>query len=125
MLGGLEQSILTLKNDLGAEVWNKTAVVAMTEFGRTARENGTVGTDHGTAGLMLLAGGAIRGGRGYGQWPGVDEAALYDRRDLMPTGDVRAPAAWIMRGLTGLDRSTFESHVFPGLDLGQDPGILL
>ncbi len=125
VLGGLEQTILTLKNDLGAQVWGKTAVVAMTEFGRTARENGTTGTDHGTAGLMVMAGGAIRGGRVYGQWPGVDEGSLYDRRDLMPTGDVRAPAAWIMRGLTGLDPSTLESQVFPGLQLDQDPGFLL
>lgn len=125
VLGGLEQTILTLRQDLGAEVWGKTAVVAMTEFGRTARENGTVGTDHGTAGLMLLAGGAIRGGRVYGQWPGVSEAALYDRRDLMPTGDVRAAAGWLMRGMMGLDRSTLEDHVFPGLDLGSDPGLLL
>ncbi len=125
VLSGLEQTILTLKNDLGPQVWGKTAVVAMTEFGRTARENGTGGTDHGTAGLMVMAGGAIRGGRIYGQWPGVDEASLYDRRDLMPTGDVRAPAAWLMRGLTGLDPSTLEGQVFPGLELGEDPGFLL
>ena len=96
----------------------------MTEFGRTARENGTGGTDHGTAGLMMLAGGAIRGGRVYGQWPGLGEGALYQDRDLMPTADVRAPVGWILQGLTGLDRRAIETAVFPGLDMGRDPGIL-
>ena len=117
-LGQLSETILQLKQGVGPNIWDKTAVIAMTEFGRTARENGTGGTDHGTAGLMMMAGGAIRGGHVYGGWPGVEEAALYQRRDLMPTGDVRAAAAWIMRGLTGLDVATLEGHVFPGLDMG-------
>ena len=125
VLDRLSQTVLTLKDKLGADIWGKTAVVAMTEFGRTARENGTSGTDHGTAGLMMLSGGAIRGGKIYGTWPGVDEAALYDRRDLMPTGDVRAPAAWLMRAMTGGGRSVLEGDVFPGLELGEDPGLLL
>ena len=60
------------------------------KFGRTARENGSGGTDHGTGGAMLYAGGALRGGRVLGDWPGLD--ALYDDRDLMPTRDVRGPA---------------------------------
>lgn len=124
-LNALSQTILTLQQDLGAQVWGKTAVVAMTEFGRTARENGTGGTDHGTGGLMVLSGGAIRGGKVYGQWPGLDEAALFDRRDLMPTGDVRAPAAWILRAMTGVDRSILQRDVFPGLALGEDPNLLL
>lgn len=123
-LGRLSDTILTLQSGLGPEVWGKTAVVAMTEFGRTVRINGTGGTDHGTGGAMVLAGGAIRGGRVLGEWPGLDEAALYDRRDLMPTGDVRAPAAWLMRGLAGLDRAALEQVVFPGLDMGDDPGWL-
>jgi uncharacterized protein (DUF1501 family) len=123
-LGRLSETILTLRDGLGAD-WQKTAVVAMTEFGRTVRENGTKGTDHGTGGAMVLAGGAIRGGRVMGVWPGLAEADLYDRRDLMPTGDVRAPAAWLMRGMVGLDRATLERTVFPGLDMGSDPALLL
>ncbi len=123
-LGRLADTILTLKNDLGAEVWGKTAVVALTEFGRTAYENGTGGTDHGTAGLMVMAGGAIRGGRVYGRWPGLGSADLYQERDLMPTGDVRAPVAWIMRGLTGIDESALERDVFPGLDMGGEMHLL-
>ncbi|MGR3759976.1 DUF1501 domain-containing protein [Roseobacteraceae bacterium NS-SX3] len=120
----LADTLLALRAGVGAEVWGKTAVVAMTEFGRTVRENGTGGTDHGTGGAMVLAGGAIRGGKVYGQWPGLAEADLYERRDLMPTGDVRAPAAWIMRGLAGLGRGQLEEAVFPGLRMGRDPGFL-
>ena len=120
----LARTILTLRARTGTQVWNKTAVVAVTEFGRTARENGTKGTDHGTGGTMLMAGGAIRGGRVYGDWPGLDEADLYNRRDLMPTRDIRAPIGWLMHGLTGLSRSEIEATVFPGLDMGSDPRIL-
>lgn len=124
LLKRLSEVILTLKDGLGP-VWNKTAVVAMTEFGRTAAINGSKGTDHGTGGAMILAGGAIRGGRVYGNWPGLGEADLYDRRDLMPTADVRSYAGWAIRGLTGMSGSMIENTVFPGLDLGVDPGILL
>jgi uncharacterized protein (DUF1501 family) len=74
---------------------------------------------------MLMAGGAIRGGRVFGIWPGIGESDLYAGRDLMPTADVRAYAAWAMRGLYGLDRDTLERTVFPGLDIGADPGLIL
>jgi len=124
VLGRLSEVILTLKQGLGP-VWAKTTVLAVTEFGRTARENGSSGTDHGTGGALLYAGGAVRGGQVLGRWPGVAEADLYDRRDLMPTADVRAYAAWVMRGAFGIDRAALEGTVFPGLDLGEDPGLLL
>ncbi len=124
-LSRLSDVVLTLREDLSGPVWSKTAVIAMTEFGRTVRENGTRGTDHGTGGLMLLAGGAVRGGRVHGRWPGLAETDLYAGRDLMPTRDVRAHAAWILRGLTGLPVSTLEQAVFPGLEMGADPGLLL
>ncbi|MGJ8547128.1 MAG: DUF1501 domain-containing protein [Sulfitobacter sp.] len=124
-LGQLSQTLLTLRDTMGAGVWGKTAVVVMTEFGRTARENGTQGTDHGTGGLMVMAGGAIRGGQIHGTWPGLSEADLFERRDLMPTRDVRAPAAWIMQALTGLDRATLENVVFPGMEMGSDPKLML
>lgn len=123
-LAELAATILQLKARLGP-VWGQTTVLAMTEFGRTARENGSGGTDHGTGGAMLVAGGAVRGGRVYGRWPGLDEGALDQGRDLMPTADVRAYAAWAMRGLYGLDRGVLERAVFPGLDMGDDPGLLL
>lgn len=122
-LAGLERLLLRLRAGMAGD-WDRTLVLTMTEFGRTVAENGTRGTDHGTGGAMILAGGALRGGRVYGRWPGLDEAALYDRRDLMPTSDVRAWAAWAMRGLYGLDRGVLEGAVFPGLDMGGDPGLL-
>ncbi len=130
-IGGLQRplrtlatAILRLRDGLGP-AWSQTTVLAMTEFGRTVHQNGSQGTDHGTGGAMLLAGGAVRGGRVYGDWPGLDEADLFDRRDLMPTRDVRAYAAWAMRGLFGIERSALESHIYPELDMGSDPSILL
>ncbi|MBE1284240.1 MAG: DUF1501 domain-containing protein [Rhodobacteraceae bacterium] len=123
-LGQLTETILTLEKGLGPKVWSKTAIVAMTEFGRTVRENGTAGTDHGTGGAMVLAGGAVRGGRVHGRWPGLSEADLYARRDLMPTADLRAQTAWILAGLTGLDRHVLETVVFPGMQMESDPALL-
>jgi uncharacterized protein (DUF1501 family) len=120
----LQATILALKAGLGP-VWAQTTVMAITEFGRTARENGSRGTDHGTGGAMLVAGGAVRGGQVLGKWPGLADSDLYDARDLMPTADVRAYAGWAMRGLFGVDRAVVEGSVFPGLDLGGDPGMLL
>ncbi|MGR3636121.1 MAG: DUF1501 domain-containing protein [Shimia sp.] len=120
----LVDTLLTLHTRMGAAAWQRTTVVAMTEFGRTAAENGTKGTDHGTGGAMVLAGGALRKSGVYGQWPGMDEAALYKRRDLMPTDDVRRWAAWALRSSFGLERSLLETEVFPGIDLGADPRLL-
>lgn len=123
-LGRLSQTILTLRAGLGPD-WEKTAVLCVTEFGRTARQNGTFGTDHGTGGAMIYAGGALKGGQAVGAWPGLAEADLYDRRDLMPMADVRAMAAWVMRGLFGLDKTALTNTVFPNLDMGDDPGLVL
>lgn len=122
-LGQLSAAILALKDGLGP-VWGQTAVVCVTEFGRTARENGTGGTDHGTGGAMLFAGGALRGGQVMADWPGLADAALYAERDLMPTRDLRAHVAWVMRGLYGLPRDVLEGAVFPGLDMGSDTGLV-
>lgn len=122
-LSRLQTTLLTLHDRLGP-VWDRTAVLALTEFGRTVRVNGTGGTDHGTGGAMLIAGGALRGGRVHGRWPGLSEAALYEGRDLMPTRDLRAHAAWVLHALAGLSRSDLEGVVFPGLDMGGNPGLL-
>lgn len=122
-LDRLQRSILTLQEGLGAN-WGRTLVLAMTEFGRTVAENGSGGTDHGTGGAMLMAGGALRAAKVFGRWPGLAEAALYRRRDLMPTDDVRRYAAWALRGLYGAERGLLEETVFPGLGLGDDPGLV-
>jgi uncharacterized protein (DUF1501 family) len=118
----LADVIVTLRDDLGP-VWGQTAVLCVTEFGRTVRENGTFGTDHGTGGALLYAGGALKGGQVAGDWPGL--ADLYADRDLLPTRDVRAHAAWVMKVLMGLNDDVLAGAVFPGLDLGPAPGILL
>jgi len=122
-LGELTEAILVLKEGLGTH-WGRTCVMAITEFGRTVRENGSKGTDHGTGGVALFAGGAIRGGSVMGRWPGLGQGDLYEDRDLMPVGDVRALAGWALRGLFGLERTALETEIFPGLDLGGDPRLL-
>ncbi|MFD2174407.1 DUF1501 domain-containing protein [Rhodobacter lacus] len=119
----LSAMIGALKAGLGP-VWHETLVLAMTEFGRTARQNGSRGTDHGTGGAMVMAGGALKGAKVHGRWPGLDDAALYAGRDLMPTADIRAYAGWALAGLFGASRSTIEGAVFPGLEMGADPGFL-
>ncbi|MFX0540688.1 DUF1501 domain-containing protein [Roseovarius sp. S4756] len=121
----LASAITALETGLGPAVWQRTAVVAITEFGRTARLNGSGGTDHGTAGAMIMAGGALRGGRVEADWPGLSEAALYQRRDLRPTRDLRAHLAWIIRGLYGSDIAALERDLFPGLDMGTDPRLIV
>ena len=123
-LTALSDMVLAMKSGLGRH-WGTTMVLAMTEFGRTARENGTMGTDHGTGGLMIAAGGALRGKRVLTDWPGLGDGDLLAQRDLRPTRDVRAFAAHALRGLYGVDASAVERVIFPGLDLGPDPDLLL
>ena len=119
----LARAIMILREDLGP-AWQSTVVLAITEFGRTVRENGSGGTDHGTGGAALIAGGALKGRRLLGRWPGLADDRLYRNRDLMPTEDVRRYAAWALRGLYGIGRDPLERVVFPGLDLGDNPGLL-
>lgn len=122
-LSELSTAILTLKDELGP-VWNKTAVLCLTEFGRTVRENGSKGTDHGTGGAAIFAGGALKGGQVHGKWPGLGASDLYQDRDLMPTSDVRSYAAWAIRALFPLGQADLETSVFPGLDMGENPGVI-
>jgi uncharacterized protein (DUF1501 family) len=93
-LSQLDAGFAALKQGLGA-AWSNTAVLAVTEFGRTAHINGTGGTDHGTAGAAFLLGGAIAGGRVLADWPGLGQRRLFENRDLAPTTDVRS----IIKGL--------------------------
>lgn len=117
-LDRLAEAVTTLAEGLGPELWSRTAVLAVTEFGRTARENGAAGTDHGTGGAMLFAGGALSGAKVHGDFPGL--ADLLDDRDLRPTEDLRRHAAWALRALFGLDRAALEQDIFPGLDMIRD-----
>jgi uncharacterized protein (DUF1501 family) len=82
----LDTGLAELKVGLGDE-WQNTVVIIGTEFGRTAKENGTGGTDHGTASALFLAGGAVGGGKVKGRWPGLKSEELFEQRDLMPTSN--------------------------------------
>ncbi len=116
LLGGLDGAIDALQSGLGA-AWAQTAILVATEFGRTVHINGTVGTDHGTATVAFLAGGAIRGGRVIADWPGLAPAQLYDARDLAPTTDLRAVLKGILATQWGLSQDVLSRVVFPGSDI--------
>ncbi len=108
----LDGALVALKSGLGA-AWKKSIVVVVSEFGRTAVPNGTGGTDHGTAGAMLLLGGAVRGGRVLSDWPGLAQNNLYQGRDLKPTMDVRSVFKGLLVEHLGIDAAFVEARVFP------------
>ena len=88
VLSDFSQSLAAFWTDLG-DLGEDTIVVTMSEFGRTARENGNRGTDHGHANVMFVLGGPVKGGKVYGRWPGLDQSQLYEGRDLALTTDFR------------------------------------
>jgi uncharacterized protein (DUF1501 family) len=94
-------------------VWKDTAIIVATEFGRTARINGTIGTDHGTGTVAFLAGGAIKGGRVIADWPGLKPNQLYENRDLAPTADLRAVVKGVLVDHLELGGGVLASSVFP------------
>ena len=112
LLGGLDQAFAAFEKELGGK-WNDTIVVAVTEFGRTARINGTVGTDHGTATVAFLAGGAVAGGRVIADWPGLKDTNLYEGRDLKPTTDLRAVLKGVLADHLGVPTQVLAQKVFP------------
>ena len=112
LLGALDGALAAFESNMGA-AWRETVVVLVTEFGRTARLNGNDGTDHGTATVALLAGGALKGGRVTADWPGLKEDNLYENRDLQPTADLRAVLKALTEEHLCADRGKLESAVFP------------
>lgn len=112
-LSGLDQLITGLKTGLG-DAWPRTALVVATEFGRTARANGTQGTDHGTGSSLLLAGGAVKRGGPIGDWPTLADNRLFENRDLAPTLDIRSVFKGLLRDHMGVDRAALDARVFPG-----------
>jgi uncharacterized protein (DUF1501 family) len=115
LLGALDGALDAIKTNMGT-AWRETVVALVTEFGRTARINGTEGTDHGTATVALLVGGALRGGRVIADWPGLKEANLYESRDLKPTTDLRAVLKGILKDHLRADDRALAQNVFPGSD---------
>jgi uncharacterized protein (DUF1501 family) len=112
VLGEFSQSIAAFWTDLG-DLGEDTVIVTMSEFGRTARENGNRGTDHGHANVMFVLGGPVKGGKVYGRWPGLDQSQLYEGRDLAVTTDFRLVLSEVVsRYLGNKDLQT----VFPGFE---------
>jgi len=111
-LAALDAGFGALKESLG-EHWKKTVVLAATEFGRTVAQNGTAGTDHGTASCAFLLGGAVNGGRVITQWPGLGGNNLYQNRDLAPTTDLRQVAKAVLTQHLHLNNIEVERNVFP------------
>ena len=107
----LDQGMSALKAALGP-AWSKTAVLVMTEFGRTVHVNGTGGTDHGTGTVAFVLGGAVQGGRVMADWPGLGQGKLFENRDLQPTADLRSVAKGLLAQHFGLDGPAL-SKVFP------------
>lgn len=115
LLAGLDGALADFEQGLGS-AWSQTAVVVMTEFGRTANINGTEGTDHGTGTIAFLAGGAIKGGRVIADWPGLKQAQLYQGRDLNPTTDLRAVLKGLLADHLGLGKAALARDIFPESD---------
>jgi uncharacterized protein (DUF1501 family) len=115
VLGEFAQSLGAFWIDLG-DMAEDTVVVTMSEFGRTARENGNRGTDHGHANVMFVMGGPVKGGKVYGRWPGLDQSQLYEARDLAVTTDFRNVLG---EGVVRHLGNTHLEQVFPGFSGGQ------
>ena len=101
-------------HDAVMPAWRRTVAIVVTEFGRTARINGTGGTDHGTGGAMFVFGGAVAGGRVGGQWPGMRPQELYQDRDIHATTDQRAVFKGVLGTHLGIAEDTLARVIFPG-----------
>jgi len=112
LLGALDGAIVAVETQMGG-AWKETVVAVVTEFGRTARVNGTRGTDHGTATIALLAGGALQGGRVIADWPGIGEGKLYENRDLRATTDLRGVMKGLLRDHVRVGETALAATVFP------------
>ncbi|PKG81876.1 hypothetical protein CXF85_16845 [Colwellia sp. 75C3] len=113
-LKALDQGLKALKDGL-KDQWKDTVVVVATEFGRTVKENGTGGTDHGTASAMFIAGGSVNGGKVLGDWPGLKNNQLFEQRDLMPTSNTFSWLATVLSQQWSLSDNQLKA-VFPQVD---------
>jgi uncharacterized protein (DUF1501 family) len=111
LLGQLAEGLVAFRTEMGS-AWRTTTVVVMTEFGRTARPNGTRGTDHGTAGAGFVLGPRLSRAQMIADWPGLAESALYEGRDLKPTLDTRAALKAVLAGTFDLTAPQLD-RVFP------------
>lgn len=123
-LGELDAGLRAF-HDGATPIWKRTAIAIVSEFGRTVAVNGTAGTDHGTGGLALLAGGAVKGGRIAGDWPGLKPGALNEGRDLRATSDLRALFKGLLGSHLGIPRRMLDTQVFPDSGLVHPLGDLI
>lgn len=112
LLGQLDHFLDNIRTGFGS-AWQDTAVIVVTEFGRTVALNGTRGTDHGTGTVAFLLGGAVNGGTVIADWPGLREGDLHDKRDLKPTTDVRSIFSGVLSSHLGVSDSTIRNEIFP------------
>ena len=120
LLKDMGDSLAAFYRDLGDRMADVT-LVTMSEFGRTAQENGNRGTDHGHANVMFVLGGCVRGGRIFGNWPGLEPEQLHEARDLKVTTDFRSVLGEVVS--TQLQNSHLDT-VFPGFPKHRFPGLL-
>jgi uncharacterized protein (DUF1501 family) len=113
LFGALDGAFHAIETGAG-DAWADTVVAVVTEFGRTARINGTQGTDHGTGTVAVLIGGALKGGRVIADWPGLKASDLYENRDLKPTTDLRAVLKGLLKDHLRVDDRALAEAVFPG-----------
>jgi len=112
-------SLAAFARDMGDRM-EDIVLVTMSEFGRTAREDGNAGTDHGHGNVMMVLGGPVRGGNVYGRWPGLEPEQLYEKRDLAVTTDFRDVLAELVSRHLGQKTEP----VFPGYKSGEPFGLL-
>ncbi len=122
--GALDEGLARLRKTLD-DTWQRTAVLVVTEFGRTVRVNGTRGTDHGTASAAIVAGGAVKGKQIVTHWPGIGSGDLFDDRDLAPTLDIRSVFKAVLIEHLGLDGGFVERDVFPDSRAARPLGMLI
>ena len=124
LLGALDGALAAIETNMG-DAWRETVVAVVTEFGRTARINGSDGTDHGTGAVALLVGGALRGGRVIADWPGLRPTDLHEARDLKPTIDLRAVLKGVLKDHLRVEESALANSVFPGsADVSPSAGLV-
>lgn len=124
LLRDIDQSVLKLKTGL-SQHWDNTVVMIVSEFGRTVAENANRGTDHGTGGLLILAGGGVKGGRVAGDWPGLSGKALYEGRDLKPVNTTEAVFKSVLISHLGISDSHVADQIFPGNPVAPMNGLFI
>jgi uncharacterized protein (DUF1501 family) len=111
-LENLSAGITAFRTGMGP-LWQQTAVIAVTEFGRTVHANGTGGSDHGTGTAAFLLGGKVQGGRVVGDWPGLASNQLYQERDLYPANDLRGLLKSVLTQHLQLPEAQLDAEIFP------------